>query len=146
MQKKEQAQCLFFFCIFYQASNQGLSFPRGLFVGAGGEFGFPFDGCVSVIFELVIRVFICLLNSASLGIPGIGGVFFGRGLPPFFASVMPGIDTAEFDVLEFAELPIEMPGTDVVITVGVPENSGGILAEEPELDLTAVVLFASWLV
>lgn len=114
--------------------------PRGRAIGPTGVFTSPVGGFASIAFELVIGVFISLLSSASLGMPGIGGVFFGSGLPLFLESVMPGIGLVEFDTAKLAAFGF-IPGAELVIIEGVPENSGGILAAEAEFDSVTETAF-----
>lgn len=99
-------------------------------------------GLLSIIFELLIGVFICLFNSASLGIPGIGGVFFGSGLPAVFESVIPGMFADTFDALILAAFGL-MPGAELFSSVtGLPDKPGGIFAEELAFVITTALLFA----
>jgi len=117
-------------------------FRRGLYIGPTGGFGSATGGFLSVIFELLIGVFICLFNSASLGMPGIGGVFFGSGLPSFFVSVIPGIGVDRFDIFKLPDCGFEeMPGAEFVIMEGVPEKSGDTLAEALEFAERETFLF-----
>lgn len=96
------------------------------------------------ILELLIGVFICLFNSSSLGIPGIGGVFLGIGvLPIVLGSGIPGIGVAPFG--KTAGPGIAESETELLVTViGLPESPGGIVAEVFAFDkLTAFVFVLS---
>ncbi len=133
------------FALFYFSGGSkiyGLRDVRGLFVELAVEFDSTTGGFLSIIFELPTGVFICLFNSASLGIPGIGGVFFGSGLPALFESVMPGIFADTFETFIFPAFGL-MPGAELFSSAtGLPDKPGGIFAEELAFVMTTALLFA----
>ncbi len=124
-----------------QSKYYGLRAVRGLFIGPTAELESTTGGFLSITFELFIGVFICLFSSASLGIPGIGGVFLGSGLPAVFESVIPGIVADTFDAFILAAFGL-MPGAELFVSVtGLPDKPGGIFAEELMFVITTALLF-----
>jgi len=86
------------------------------------EFDSITGGFLSVILRLAIGVFICFFNSASLGIPGIGGVFFGVGVLTVRSGI-PGVGVAPFGGFNWA-----LPDKLVILVTGLDEIPGGIFA------------------
>ena len=110
------------------------------------EFDSVTGGFLSIILRLAIGVFICFFNSASLGIPGILGVFLGCGVLAARSGI-PGIGVAPFcRIIAFGAFGSKLPDEELLnVTPGLAEMPGGMFAGAlDELALLVLTFSTVW--